>query len=198
MWTWHLQATADPSAYTATLRHDAETVTVAAFLDALLDDAAFRAFWTAQLRTIPFKAYCWEMPPLSPSRLEQPFECAFVESPMLARVVADASPFAEPFAQSAPAAAIATFENLGRDALLVAPKPLADAAVYPHLATFLRHGPAEQIDALWQQVAHAVQARLIEHSPLWLSTAGLGVHWLHVRLDDRPKYYRYSPYTALT
>ena len=27
--------------------------------------------------------------------------------------------------------------------------------------------------------------------PVWLSTAGGGVDWLHVRLDDRPKYYRH-------
>lgn len=31
--------------------------------------------------------------------------------------------------------------------------------------------------------------------PVWLSTAGAGVAWLHVRLDDRPKYYSYRPYT---
>jgi hypothetical protein len=30
--------------------------------------------------------------------------------------------------------------------------------------------------------------------PVWLSTAGAGVSWLHVRLDDRPKYYGYRPY----
>lgn len=27
-----------------------------------------------------------------------------------------------------------------------------------------------------------------------LSTAGAGVRWLHVRVDDRPKYYHYRPY----
>lgn len=30
--------------------------------------------------------------------------------------------------------------------------------------------------------------------PLWVSTSGLGVSWLHVRLDSRPKYYTYAPY----
>jgi len=29
---------------------------------------------------------------------------------------------------------------------------------------------------------------------VWLSTAGMGVSWLHVRLDDRPKYYGHRPY----
>ena len=33
--------------------------------------------------------------------------------------------------------------------------------------------------------------------PLWVSTAGLGVSWLHVRLDARPKYYRHDAYTDL-
>ena len=30
--------------------------------------------------------------------------------------------------------------------------------------------------------------------PIWLSTAGMGVPWLHVRLDSRPKYYAFGPY----
>jgi len=36
----------------------------------------------------------------------------------------------------------------------------------------------------------------ISDRPTWLSTAGLGVYWLHLRLDSRPKYYRYQPYKA--
>jgi hypothetical protein len=31
-------------------------------------------------------------------------------------------------------------------------------------------------------------------APVWVSTAGMGVSWLHVRLDNRPKYYGYKPY----
>jgi hypothetical protein len=29
---------------------------------------------------------------------------------------------------------------------------------------------------------------------VWLSTAGAGVPWLHVRLDDAPKYYGHAAY----
>ena len=36
--------------------------------------------------------------------------------------------------------------------------------------------------------------RRLSAKPVWLSTAGAGVSWLHVRLDDRPKYYGYAPY----
>jgi hypothetical protein len=37
-------------------------------------------------------------------------------------------------------------------------------------------------------------ARRVGRQPVWLSTAGAGVAWLHVRLDDRPKYYGHGPY----
>ena len=37
-------------------------------------------------------------------------------------------------------------------------------------------------------------ARRVGARPVWLSTAGAGVSWLHVRLDDRPKYYGCGPY----
>ena len=33
-------------------------------------------------------------------------------------------------------------------------------------------------------------------SPVWVSTAGMGVSWLHVRFDSRPKYYRWGEYTT--
>ena len=46
-------------------------------------------------------------------------------------------------------------------------------------------------------VGGAVQRRL-GTKPVWLSTAGAGVSWLHVRLDDRPKYYGYAPYRQAT
>ena len=34
----------------------------------------------------------------------------------------------------------------------------------------------------------------VQTLPIWLNTAGGGVAWLHIRLDHRPKYYRYLPY----
>jgi hypothetical protein len=34
----------------------------------------------------------------------------------------------------------------------------------------------------------------LSHEISGLSTAGGGVDWLHMRLDDRPKYYRHLPW----
>jgi hypothetical protein len=57
----------------------------------------------------------------------------------------------------------------------------------------MRTAPGAQKHALWRAVGEAMQRR-ISQKPVWLSTAGMGVAWLHVRLDDRPKYYGYMPY----
>ena len=48
--------------------------------------------------------------------------------------------------------------------------------------------------SLWRNVLSEL-VKKISNKPLWLSTAGNGVHWLHVRISSKPKYYRYAPYT---
>ncbi len=88
-----------------------------------------------------------------------------------------------------------TFANLGNDAFLIAPCPQASASVYPHLAAFARGASMEQQHALWEQVGEAIVTRLNERK-LWVSTAGLGVYWVHVRLDSYPKYYSFAPYRS--
>ena len=153
-------------------------------------DGAFRAIWCASLHDAPFDAYAWECPPVTSAAVSRGFECVFVASPLLDRMPADPRAFAEHFR---PARSVLTFANLGGDAVLVAPSPAGEGTNYSHLASFSRTAPAGQQDALWQAVGAAMGNR-IGTRPVWLSTAGLGVAWLHVRLDDRPKYYRHLPY----
>lgn len=157
---------------------------------AWLSDNAFRDFWTASLREVPFDAYAWECPPVTSDTLARGFECVFVSSPALARMPQDSEAFAEHFR---PDRSVVTFGNLGGDAVLVAPCPGGEGSNYSHLASFVATAPASQQDALWQAVGEAMEKRL-GASPAWVSTAGLGVAWLHIRLDDRPKYYRHAAY----
>lgn len=69
--------------------------------------------------------------------------------------------------------------------------------VYSHLAAFLRGAPELQVSHTWQKVA-AMYGDMLQtrepNKPVWLSTAGEGVPWLHFRFDDAPKYYRYVPF----
>ena len=153
-------------------------------------DAAFREFWIGALAALRMDAYCWECPPVSIGNRSRPFECVFVPSPSLARMAPEPEAFAEHFP---PHCQSATFANLGGDAVLIAPCPGMAAHSYGHLAQFVRDAPAVQQQALWKAVGEALESRL-RAEPTWLSTAGHGVAWLHVRLDSRPKYYRHAPY----
>ena len=170
-------------------------LTYAAALEQWQEDASFRSFFIELLREVPFSAYRWETPPVTSASQDRPFEFAVVDDPALGHPP-DPSPFAPHFAEADADPGIAVFDNLGGDAKLVAPCPQGPESAYGHLAAFVREGPASQNHALWQAVAAAVVRRIGER-PLWLSTAGGGVAWLHVRLDTRPKYYRYRPYAQL-
>jgi len=94
-----------------------------------------------------------------------------------------------------------TFTNLGGDASLVAPKPLpdgkdADLSPFAHIAAFVRGATLEHTGIVWQMVTQEYLARLSSGKTAWLSTSGLGVYWLHFRIDARPKYYQYKPFAA--
>ena len=92
---------------------------------------------------------------------------------------------------------IGNFPKLGSNATLIVLAPVSpEPSCYTHLGNFLRAAPAGQVDRFWQAVGEAMQQR-VSASPLWLSTAGMGVSWLHLRLDSRPKYYRHRAYAVL-
>lgn len=159
-------------------------------------DDGLRREWTDALRALPYAACFWELPALHPAMLETPFECVCLDAPSLAAVrrPADRDSFQRAFAVD-DGAPFASFENLGGDALLIAPRPRSAADDYRHLLHFLRRAPAADADALWQRIALELSERIARQT-VWLSTAGLGVNWLHVRLDRRPKYFQHRPYIS--
>ncbi len=160
------------------------------------EDPAFRRCFTEILTASSFEAFFWETPPVNRGSLDRPFEFVWVDAPPLVRVRPEVAAFAEHFTGH-PGQPVLSFPNLGGDAVLVVPAPLAEEDCYTHLARFLRSAPETQVDAFWQRVGEAMQQR-ISDAPVWLSTAGLGVSWLHLRLDSRPKYYRHRAYQTET
>ncbi|QDU77147.1 hypothetical protein Pan97_42090 [Bremerella volcania] len=155
-------------------------------------DAEFQTAFNETLAKSTYEALRWELPGLTATNWTQPFECVLVESLELRRS-ARWSAFEEHFDGDKQ---VVTFANLRGDATLVVPLPIAEANAYPHLAAFARDAPTEQQRELWQMVGEVLEKR-IGAKPVWLSTAGAGIPWLHVRLDDRPKYYSYAPYRSL-
>ncbi|HWZ63354.1 MAG TPA: hypothetical protein VNX02_10060 [Steroidobacteraceae bacterium] len=147
---------------------------------------------TQQLAGITSAAFRWETPPISETTLERPFEFVVTNDPHL-DTRPEAGVFASYFAGPNANAAVLAIPNLGKTATLVVPRQLDEAATYTHFARFLRGAPSPQIHALWQCVAQTARHRL-SAEPQWISTAGGGVAWLHVRVENEPKYYSYRPY----
>ena len=171
---------------------DSSPVSFADVLRMWQSDQGFRSFFIGLLAESPFPAFRWETPPITTVTAGRSFEFVILDSPSLARKKPDANAFAEYFT-GAGETDVVEFLNLGQDAILIVPYPNAPVSVYGHIGVFVREAPKSQIHALWQLVGSVMQRR-VGIKPVWLSTAGAGVPWLHVRLDDRPKYYGYVPY----
>ena len=154
-------------------------------------DSGFRSWFNNLLVQAPFPAFRWETPAVTVATVDRPFEYVLLERPGLERDP-DPDAFAEHFRRVQTESVVA-FPNLGRDAMMIVPCPQGSLSAYSHLGAFVRQAPEPQRQALWQQVGASMQHRL-NAQPVWLNTAGAGVAWLHIRLDDRPKYYGYRPY----
>lgn len=158
-------------------------------------DADFRDAFTCDLADAAAPAFAWETNPVSSATRGRAYQQRIIDVPALARVRPDPNAFAEHFSRARDG--VARFTNLGGDAELVAPAPADAGDGYPHLAAFVRSAPPAQAHALWQAVGDAVADHWHRtDAPVWVSTAGLGVHWLHVRLDARPKYYRHAAFRS--
>ena len=190
--TWQVRAITPPGG--------GAPLTWAAAIDALAD-GTLGPYLDTLLVGSPHvgSAFFWETPPLTAATAATT-QFEFVTVPGSLDGTADRGPFSSHFA-ACPAGdgPVISFANLGGDATLVVPCAASGVpeATYAHFAAFTRGAPAAQRLALWRRVGTVVTEVLSERgdAPLWVSTAGGGVAWLHVRLDSAPKYYTHRPYT---
>jgi len=175
------------------ITHDGAAASFADVVAAWRSDAEFRDFFIRELADAAFPAFFWEMPPIRRDTTGRDYEFVTIRSDALAHMRTDTEAFAAIFATAADP--VVTFPNLGSDAVLVAPRPIDESSNYPHLAAFLRTAPRSQQHELFVALADAIDRELQQSSArIWISTSGLGVAWLHVRLDSYPKYYQHRPY----
>jgi len=182
---------------------EGEQITQKGFIHYLINSVSFRSFYTQLLKDSPFRAFYWENPPFSLSTTEQAYEFVLIKSRFFKNILPDTESFKSYFTEEP----VVTFQNLGKDAMLVVPTPQisktpetsktsqSELFKYIHLGKFLRTAQTTQIDAFWQTISYTLHTSLNQQK-IWLNTEGTGVHWLHARLDSRPKYYKYVPYTA--
>ncbi|MEM7130346.1 MAG: hypothetical protein AAF702_28740 [Chloroflexota bacterium] len=197
MWAYKMEEASKPHTLKVNITKAGRQLSFADILRGWQVDDAFRTFYIDLLASTPFEAIFWEMPAISRSTISRPYEFIVAESTHLASVTADVRAFNGYFRGANPQETIVAFENLGGDAMLVAPCPIGPQCIYPHLAKFVRKSEPEQTHAFFHRLGEEVTKRLSER-PLWVSTSGLGVYWLHARLDSTPKYYTYAPYRVFT
>jgi hypothetical protein len=174
------------------------------FTTAMLEsDNALQTFLDV-LRKNPYQAFFFETRPVQASNASSKvFEFVLVDAPALHQF-ATRKPSPEAFAAQFRKCSqqACSFPSLGGDATLVAPKPPPEAeatsklAVFSHLAVFCREASSDVVSSTWKLAIQVYQQELEKQSSrrLWFSTSGMGVAWLHFRVDQRPKYYTYATY----
>jgi hypothetical protein len=143
----------------------------------------------------PWKAVFFEMPPMTAATMDtQQFEMVIMPAHALVGAVADQDAFA--YYTNGSGAGVVVFDNKSGDARLVVPCQIEghQPDLYAHLYSFLAGASDSHVRELWS----AVEAE-IERSDgrVWVNTSGLGVAWMHVRLDKKPKYYKFSAFRRL-
>jgi len=172
-----------------------DPVSFGAYLKLLEEDQRFAAWFTDLLAGADYAAFFWEHPALSDANIDSGVEFVLLDSPALARLDPDPEPFSAHFERDREGE-IVSFRSLGGDAVLLAPRPSGSPEACAHLAAFVRQASQSRIENLWRETGRAMRENLSERK-LWLSTSGLGVSWLHIRLDSYPKYYQHRPYATM-
>lgn len=193
MWTFHWDRQLLGHTARGTLEGPDGPMTWAEVIDGWLHKPDFADAYSAALAGVEWTSYFWETPPLCMDGLEEPFEWVLIDGSHLLDDHENSGAFQNHFQHHGLEELVIAVNNLGGDCRMVVPMPLSDPPAYAHLAQFLRKGRPRQIRAAWKKVAEQVHHR-VGNRPLWLSTAGCGLPWVHFRIDRSPKYLRHAEY----
>ncbi|MEM9929699.1 MAG: hypothetical protein AAF840_07770 [Bacteroidota bacterium] len=182
-----------PTTVQFTLHEDRQPLTFTQVVQHWISTPAFRDFYTDLVLEHGDVGCFWEHPRLHQGTAGKPYECVITRTAAFGRYAANFAPFQRAVQAGA---RISVFPNLNGEALLIVPnKTIAGAFNGRDLVAFLQTAPADLIHELWQTIGLQVEDALAEGSRFqFLSTHGLGVLWLHVRLEERPKYYHHRAY----
>lgn len=192
MWQF-IKTKSTSSQSTFKILEDESQISHKRFLNLLAESDEFRHQYNSRLAKCKFEAFFWENKPMTLQNLDETYEFKLINSDFLAGVSPDSRTFRQYFE---PDCEVVDFPNIGGDAHLIVPCPRVNSAVYTHIGHFVRDAPEHQIQQLWKQTGSKTLS-FINSKPRWLSTSGLGVFWLHLRIDSVPKYYQTEEYKKI-
>ncbi len=152
----------------------------------------FLDFLSSLLTHAEMDGYVWEAPPVSSATLSRQFEFVLIDTGQPYHKSANPEVFRDHMRETDGVEGVIAFENLGCDALLIVPSPV-EGRDYRDLLHFLQTAETSHVHMFWKKVSAKLSERLSDQ-PVWMSVSGAGVPWLHLRLDNMPKYYQYAGY----
>jgi len=169
------------------LKKDGQYLSFEEVFQLLENNSVFIEFYKDQLIKINFPAFYWEHPAMKKEFSGKKYECILQRSRPLEHLPINESAFKDYIHLNEQAT---DFMNLGKNARLVVPTKRSDKEIYNHMGKFIRFAEKEQIIEVFKRVGKSMLEEIESKKLIWLNTAGLGVIWLHIRLDTRPKYYK--------
>ena len=141
--------------------------------------------------TKKYNTVFWECVPISYNELNKVFQFVILDAPSLSNIRQDNITFSEYF-QANNSMAV-QFLSKGGDSWLVSPRYVSGKD-FSSLSRFINNASESYIMCFWCCVANTLKSKLLSNKSkkFWLSTSGLGVNYLHVRIDERPKYYNFD------
>jgi hypothetical protein len=134
----------------------------------------------------------WEFPPYYANAQHLNAEFTFVNTKGFGK--ANINAFVEYFDKSINE--IVVFPNISKDALLISVSDNKNNEYDSHIMNFMKYHPSvETKHNLLKTIGENMLCHTNNAGPIWLSTSGKGVQWLHVRISTTPKYYKCVAYT---
>ncbi len=155
-------------------------------------DEEFHDFYRDLLIEFGGTGCFWEHPPISKFNENDTYEVTIIKTSSFEGRLADCTPF---LSQVTNNEKFISFENLSKSAKLLIPNPNVFDNNCRDLIEFLTNAERRDISVFFVRIGSLIDEEIsVDSSYRYLSTHGLGVIWLHVRLDLRPKYYHHRPY----
>ena len=112
----------------------------------------------------------------------------FIENDLLINKNQDINTFQEYFNKNKTEKYAISFPNLSGDTTLIVPVPRVRKN-FSNLFYFMKNASNKQQSELWKLVVKEALKLLKVNENIWISTHGLGVNYLHIRVSNTPKYY---------
>ncbi len=167
---------------------DSQQISWYEILDLWKHNNAFIDFFVSLLILSNFNNFFWQCCSVNRNDLKKKlFECYLIET-KYDFGVADNSSFQEYLKTSK---SIVNFYNFNKDCLLIVPNynHSISKSSYLNIYNFIKFAPKSQIHLLFHQISLNIYKEFHKTKKIYLNTHGLGVPWIHIRLDYYPKYY---------